>query len=90
MAVTVVPTKIQVFPVEGYIDVMFSDSVGMTFRSLQELRDHIQPIDRDRDLAKRIALGWILARQPSLTNVSAIVNKQLIFDLANATPIRIV
>jgi hypothetical protein len=89
MAVTVVPTKIQVFPA-GYIDVMFSDSVGMTFNSLQELREYVQPRDRDRQLAKDLALGWILARQPSLTNVSAIIGKQFIFDLANAAPIRIV
>ena len=59
------------------------------FASLAALTEDVREADNDIDLTRRMALSWILARQPTLDNIAPIQNKDFSFDLSSPNPIKV-
>jgi hypothetical protein len=74
---------------EGHVDVVWNDGSSSQYPSLAALTAEIQEVDDDSDLTKKLALAWILARSPDLDPITQIQNKNFIFDVSHANPIRV-
>jgi len=88
MATTVVLTDV-VKTTGGRVRVIFGDGTVLEFSDLAHLTEEVLETDQDAHLVRMMALGWILARQPTLDNIAPIRDKNFTFDLSNPSPIKV-
>jgi len=63
--------------------------LGATWPSIAELNEAVRLSLEGQDSSRLIAMAWILARSPDLTNVAQIEGKNVTIDFGAPAPIRV-
>jgi hypothetical protein len=91
MALSVTVTKVRRVVATGRIYVHFADGPILDFANFQEVKDWAKDIDIDagqaRDLLRKMAAQYYLARDPTGANPSIIEGKTMTLDLTSNTPL---
>jgi len=88
MPTTVVMTDLVIHP-SGNIDVVWNDGSTSQYPDLAMLSEQVTKHDNNQDLVKAMAIGWLLARQPTLSPITVLKDKNFTFDLSDPNPIKI-
>lgn len=71
------------------VEFLFSDGSGREYGSMEAVREDMADLDSDVDRTKRIAIGYWLARDANLSNISLVRDKAITFDMADNNAIKL-
>ena len=72
----------------GRLQFSFADGNGYDFANGAELREFISPFE-DPALVRRVMLAMAFVRSPTLTDLSAVLNKTMTIDLSQNPAVQV-
>jgi hypothetical protein len=68
----------------GIVRIAFDDGYGMEFPSVAAAKAWAEEVNENPAIAKRLALAYLVARSPTLAQVTSLVGKTVTMDLSKA------